>query len=191
MKIRYSCVRGAFASCLLFLASTAAFSQDAIRSDLLQAFREYDLIRTASVQKQTGPTRFLQVRADGREFNLTLTPHDLRSAGYRAEDVQVMGVFPTEDDVEINTFKGTIQGSPNSEVRVTIDANGVLGYFEENGARYFIEPAGKYSGAALADQAVVYREEDIVNREPFFCNIGLPTQIEAGAEMAGVNAVNS
>ena len=185
MKIRFSCIRGAAAMLVMASAAVAVFAQETrTRTDLLRSFRKFDLVRVAPARMrgEQAAERRLNVRADGRDFELVIEPYDLRSERYRADDTRYLGSFPAEPAV-INTYKGKIAGLPVSEVRLTLDEGSVSGFFQAGFERFFIEPAKKYSDAASADEAIVYREEDSLVSEALYCNADIPDQIEYGGEL--------
>lgn len=193
MKLRYSCIRGAVALCLAAIASAAVFAQETrTRSEISRKFKKFDLVRldSAEVNRENVAGRGLTLRAAGRDFELQLTPRDLRAPGYRAEETTTVGLFPTEAAV-VSTYKGKISGEAASEVRVTIDGSNVTGFFQSGKERFFVEPARKYSDAALPNEAVIYKEEDSLVQEPFFCNADIPGQIQYGNDLVRRSSVSS
>ncbi|MBA2333631.1 MAG: VCBS repeat-containing protein [Blastocatellia bacterium] len=182
MKTEYACFKGIMVVCIAAFTSLNVFAQEAkTRSDLTRSFEKYDLIRLEAARGDSS-FRKLTVQADGRHFELALTPNDMRSARYRAEDTRIPGRFTMESPV-VNTFKGKITGIENSEVRLTIDSGGVKGFFDDGSDRFFIEPASRYSAFAANDQSVVYREDDSRSDKSFFCASDLPGEIEKGQSM--------
>lgn len=154
---------------------------DRVKSDLGKSFKKFDVVRA---QPSGGTNRKnLKFHAAGREFELQLELNDIRSSRYRAEDSRLIGLFPMEMP-EVNTFKGKIAGEAKSEVRVSISDGSVKGFFAAGGERFFIEPAARYSDSAEIGEAVVYREEDSLNEQAFFCESDVPGQIDYGKEMA-------
>ena len=154
---------------------------DRVKSDLGKSFKKFDVVRASPAGNAN--RKSLKFRAAGRDFDLRLEANDIRSSRYRAEDSRLMGLFPMEM-AEVNTYKGKIAGETNSEVRLSINGNSVKGFFTAGSERFFIEPAARYSESAATGEAVVYREEDSLNQEPFFCETDVPGQIEYGREMA-------
>ncbi len=166
-------------SIFLFLTVTA-FSQDRqVAKELADSFRKVDVVGIDVARDH----RSLSFRANGRAFNLTITPHDLRSNSYKAIDRNaegdtILGRF------QANTYKGTIVGEENSDVRLTIDGSRIEGYYRSRGERFFIEPANRYSRLATAGQFVVYRAEDVISRHAFDCGLTLDEKVNAGKEFA-------
>lgn len=168
MKIGYACVKGLVFLCVLTLTSLSLFAQDSrTRSDLSRSFERFDLVRVAKT-RTTDTERTLNVRAAGRNFELKITPNDIISDRYRATDTQSVGEVELGMPV-VNTFKGKIAGETNSEVRLTIEGSDVIGFFDANGDRFFIEPASRYSDSAARGQSVVYREKDALTQQTFYC----------------------
>src|SRR5215218_9823635 len=183
MKFAPLALKGVFATLLALLCATLSFGQDArVKTDLGRAFKKFDLIKTkpAAAVDNNGQERRLAVQAGGRNFQLDVTPNDIRSDRYRTEDNGPAGIS-SPGNAGVKTFKCTIAGSGKSEVRLTIDGDDVEGFFEADGERFFIEPAKKYSNKAVAGEAVVYRAEDSMVESPFLCDSDIPTQISQGA----------
>ena len=181
MKMGDSRTNGLVFFCILALFSITTFAQDSkTKSDLSRSFESFDLVRVAKTRTDDSE-RTLKMQAAGRSFELRVTPNDLFSDRYQAEDTQSFGVIQLERP-EVNTFKGKIAGEDSSEVRLTIEGNKIVGFFDAEGDRFFIEPARRYSDFAAADQSVVYREKDALTQQAFFCEADLPASIEYGTE---------
>ncbi|MBC7899616.1 MAG: hypothetical protein H7070_06135, partial [Saprospiraceae bacterium] len=166
---------------LLFVVFVTG-QNDRAKDDLKRSFINSDLVRVDSAK--TGDKELkLSFQADGRHFELILEPNDIRSTRYIAEDTRLMGMFPMEQ-TGVTTYKGKIAGEQVSEVRLSIIDGSVKGFFGTGTVRYFIESAVKYSNLAAVDESVVYREEDSLNQEPFFCDADIPGQIEYGKGIA-------
>jgi hypothetical protein len=183
MKFAPLALKGVFATLIALHCATLSFGQDSrVKTDLGRAFKKFDLIKTtpAAAVGNNGQERRLAVQASGRNFQLDVTPNDIRSDRYRTEDNGPAGIS-SPGNAGIKTFKGKIAGSGRSEVRLTIDGDDVEGFFDADGERFFIEPAKKYSNKAVAGEAVVYRAEDSLVESPFLCDSDLPTQIRQGA----------
>jgi len=140
--------------------SSIAQSSD-LKADLQSSFTKVDVVRISSGSelRTVGDGKKLTVPAAGKSFELNVTLHDMRSPRYRAENTTVIGVT-TMPSLPVNTFKGKIEGEPNSEVRLTIEGVKVEGFFEGAAGRLFIEPASKYSRFAEPGDSVIYRAED-------------------------------
>ncbi len=178
--------------CVLFF-SGLAFGQDRdLLSDLGNSFKKFNVIRLdnrAALQKiEAGNS--LTISTVEKTFELNLTPNDLRSARYRAEDTSANGVRTLEKG-EITTYKGKVTGEANSEVRLTIDGTKIEGYFESKGERFFIEPAQAHSRFAGKGDFIVYQEKDLLNPEGLTCRSELIEKIERGREVVATHSFQS
>jgi hypothetical protein len=91
---------------------------------------------------------------------MTLEPHDMRAPGYRAEAWGDKGVTVLER-APVRTYKGTVQGLPGAQARMTIDEETVEGLIVTPGELFFLEPAKRYSSAAAKTDFVFYSESDL------------------------------
>jgi hypothetical protein len=125
---------------LLLLFSFPAFAQD-VRTDLQKHFEDFNLVKldkTEIIRKsKTGDS----VRVAGFEFSIS--PRDL---------------FVGLD--EVKTFRGKINGNPDSEIRLSVDENGVKGYIFDGETRFYIESAAKFSTKASTKDHIIYKSED-------------------------------
>jgi len=165
----------------------AALGQnDRARQDLGRSFRKFDLVKINGARSDDSRgSKRLSFHARGRNFELDLTPNDLRSYRYKSEDSLNPGVRMAATP-EVRTFKGIVGGDSTSVVRLSIDGPKIEGYFVANGEKLYIERARKYTNQAVEGEFVVYKEEDSLVDNTFFCNADVPTRIESG--MAGVTA---
>ncbi|HXG85259.1 MAG TPA: FG-GAP-like repeat-containing protein [Pyrinomonadaceae bacterium] len=157
------------------------------QSDLNSFFGKFNLVRLNNreiLQKvETGNS--LSISFGEKKFELNLTPRDLRSSNYRAEDEMTAGKRPNEKS-GVTTYKGKVAGQTDSEVRLTIDGTKIEGFFEADGERFFVEAARNYSPAADADEVVIYRQADLLTNNGFVCHSELAEKIEYGK--AAVNS---
>jgi hypothetical protein len=175
---------------ILAFSAVGAFGQDSkTRSDLSRSFESFDLVRVAKTQASEQETT-LKVQAAGRRFELNVVPNDLFSDRYRAEDQQAHGTFEL-DRPNVATFKGKVAGTERSEVRVTIEGNEIVGFFDVGDDRFFVEPAKRYSDNASADQSVVYRERDALSQQSFYCAADLPGRVENGMQSVTLESANA
>jgi hypothetical protein len=159
----------------------SAFAQnDALKNDLGRSFSKSKIVRlNARNAKASGK---LSIAAADKNFELSLTPRDLRAARYVAEDTALVGTRRLEK-TPVTTYKGKIAGDAQSEVRLTIDDAGIEGFFGSKRERYFIEPARKYSALAAADEFVVYQAEDVLRDKSINCPQDLAVEIEDGKSL--------
>ncbi len=171
---------------LLTLASflTASAQSDALRNDLGNSFKNVSVVRFSmrDAVRRAKASQPISFSTSNKNFELSLTPHDLRAARYIAEDTTANGTRRLEK-TPVTTYKGKIVGETDSEVRLTIDDSRIEGYFQAGAERYFIESAQKYSTLAAADEFVVYQAEDVLRDKSFTCPQDLAEKIEDGKQM--------
>ncbi len=168
--------------CLALLFSSSLFGQNInLKNDLNNSFKKFDLIRLndGEALRQIAGRQSLTITTSEKTFSLSVAPHDMRSSRYRAEVTTAEGVRRLEKG-EVNTFKGTIDGETNSQVRLAIDNSDVTGFFVSNGTKYFIEPANRHSEFAEKGDFVIYKAGDFLNQEGFLCDSELQESIEFG-----------
>ncbi len=168
----------------IMMLGTLAFGQnEQLNGDLGKSFSKFDVARTGESLRTNGGKKQIHLSAAGRSVELNIAPHDVRSPRYRAEDTTSEGVRLLER-TPVNTYKGTIAGTAKSQVRLTINGGNVEGYFESNGERFLIEPASKYSSSAAAGELVVYKAEDSLLKNEFFCGSDIEEKMEHGKSLA-------
>ena len=180
----------AFFGCLCALIfSVSIFAQNnRLDSDLKNSFADFSLVRLAdqTVSQKNQSQKSLVVATAAGNYELNLTERDLRATNYRAENTSKDGAEPLAKSA-VTTYKGTIAGANESQVRLTIDEEKIEGYFSSGGEKFYIEPASNYSRFADAKDSVIYREKDLVKTESFVCESELASKIERGAQMFGAN----
>ena len=174
---------------LVFFAAFAFAQNAGLQQDLSNSFAKFKLNKNVNLQK-TESGQKLSVQTADRNFELIITPNDLRSPRFIAEETSVNGVRQLEK-IAVTTFKGKVSGDENSNVRLTIENTKIEGYFDANGERFFIESARRYSRFADKNDLVVYRQTDLRNDASFICHSDLSAKIERGREMISANAVSS
>lgn len=193
MKASSFCARVLPHLLLTLFSSTAAFSQSAdLTGDLRRSFTKFDIVQIdrGGELRTEGENTKLSLRAGGRDYELIVSPNDLRSSRYLAENSSMIGVsiIPAPD---VTTYKGKITGEANSEVRLTIDGLRVEGYFTGEEGRIFIEPASKYSPFARTGDSVIYRAEDSLKDNSYLCEADIPGKLEYGRQIAGAAGAES
>ncbi|HEY8562336.1 MAG TPA: FG-GAP-like repeat-containing protein [Pyrinomonadaceae bacterium] len=151
-----------------------------MKNDLGRAFSDAQVVRLNA--RDAKAQQRLSLAAGDKNFELSLTPRDLRAARYAAEDTTSVGTRRLEK-TPVTTYKGKIGGDAESEVRLTIDDSGIEGFFVSNRQRYFIEPARKYSALAARDEFVVYQEADVLKDKSIYCPQDLSKDIADGKSM--------
>ena len=182
-----------FVILLISISALSVFAQnDVLKNDLSGSFKNVSVVRlnTQTAIRQAKSNQNLTIAAGNKIYQLSVAPHDLRAANYSAEDTTKVGVRRLEK-TPVTTYKGTISGAANSEVRLTMDDAGIEGYFQTNAERYFIEPANRYSNLAAADEFIVYRAEDVLRDASFTCPQDLSGKLEDGEKIVGGEGVQS
>jgi hypothetical protein len=168
------------------LSAIGIFGQnERLANDLSRTFTKFDVVSVNSrdARREANAHRTVNIAANGKNFALQLEPRNLMSSRYRAEDQGPKGSTPLPRP-QVNTFKGTVDGDNSSEVRLTMDGIKVEGYFTDGAARFFVEPARKYSAAATDEDVVVYRAEDAIDPVTFECRSELMKEMARGEEIA-------
>src|SRR5215207_712073 len=175
------------------LVAISALAQGAdLKNDLQSSFTKVDVVRIDSGDelRSEGERKTLTIQADGKTYELVITPNDILAPGYYAEDANMIGVsILTRPDVK--TYKGKITGADSSEVRLTIDGVKIEGFFQDGGDRRFIEPASKYSNLAREGDSVIYRAEDSLKDNTFLCEVDLPGRLEIGRDIVESGRIES
>jgi len=169
--------------CALVFSAVPVFGQNGnLRVDLNDSFSKFKIIRldTQAARQKIQSRQSLLVQTADKNYELNLTPRDLRTENYRAEETNADGIQSLEKSA-VTTFKGTIAGENDSQVRLTIDAGKIEGYFLTRDEKFYIEPASNYSRLAAAEDLIVYQEKDLLRTENFTC--ALEDKIERGKEM--------
>ena len=178
---------------ITFVFTHNIFAQsNALKNALKNSFSKVSVIRLNSGESlrriETGNE--LSISTAEKTFQLNLTPRDLRSPRYRAENTTSAGTQNIEF-AEVKTYKGKVSGDDNSQVRLTIEDSKIEGFFTSGGAKYFIEPARNFSPLAAKEDLVVYRPEDALNTETYSCHSDLGERIEEGKQLVASKALES
>lgn len=177
----------------IFGFTVSSFGQTSdLQNDLENSFRKFNLLKvnSRSAARRAETENRLTIQTTEKNFELVLTPNDLRAALYRAENTTGESLEPLAKG-DVTTFKGEISGEDNSTVRISIDESNIEGYFISNGEMFVIEPAGKFSRAAALQDYVVYRAADLIDPKGFSCDADVSSKIEQGREMLAANVVQS
>ncbi|MFZ0749286.1 MAG: M12 family metallo-peptidase, partial [Pyrinomonadaceae bacterium] len=163
--------RAAFAALVIALIVAAlAFSSGGVssqgpetqRRDLEKVFRQHDRLSLdpGQVTRQVKQTRSLTLTTSRGTFEMTLEPYDIRTPGYRAEAVGDNGVTVLER-APVRTYKGTVQGLPGAQARLTIDEGTVEGLIVTPRELFFLEPSKRFSASASKTDFVFYAASDV------------------------------
>lgn len=144
-----------------FLFTANVFGQsDQVKTDLAKAFKKFDVVKlNASVElTKVKAHQNIKIHTDGRDFEITLVEHDLRSADYKQSGQTTKGEIEIPKAAN-TTYKGKVNGDSTSIVRLALNSKKVEGLILTGNNRYYIEPAGNYSSKAAAEDFLVYKQE--------------------------------
>jgi hypothetical protein len=159
--------------------------RDARDEELSKHFRKYDLIRMdrASAAEQVRKRGRLLLKSSERDFDLQLTPHDMRSADYSAQVIDSAGVRHQLPKPEVNTFVGEVKGLPDAQVRLSLTPKGMEGAIIGKERRYFFQPARPLSKQAGEDDLIFYESSDLTD-EGATCGVTLAEEVAAQEEQS-------
>ncbi|MBP6003927.1 MAG: VCBS repeat-containing protein [Pyrinomonadaceae bacterium] len=172
-----------FGLAAILLSAVTIFSQTAeFRADLGRAFSRFEVVSVAGDQLVGRSTTNRKIRFTGsRNLEITLMPHDMRSAGFKAQNAGFDGET-TVERAAVTTFRGRVDGDSASEVRLNMINGRLEGFIKSRGETVFVEPAAKYSAWA-SDELVIYRAEDALTEQSFACGSSMVEKIDRGKSM--------
>lgn len=149
--------------CSLLIMSISVFAQDALRKDLNESFKNYDLVNLdkKTLLAKAKSEQPIELQAYGRDFEFILIPNDLRADIYRAVETTGFGDRELER-TEVITYKGKLKNDLDSEVRFTITQDFIEGLIYTGGSKFFIAQAEKFSSRARENDTVIYQESDLI-----------------------------
>src|ERR1043166_9536365 len=166
---------------LPFFASPAASSQgrrpqtqDVERT--LDAFDELTLDPAAMLREER-KTGGLQLDTSRGTFNLALEPFDIRAPDHRSVDVEADGTTRDLPREPSHAFKGTVRGTPGTQVRLLLDEQQLVGIIVTPGENYFIEPERRLSSSAGANDFVFYAPSALKQKEMGACGTPLAQRV--------------
>ncbi|MGQ0761241.1 MAG: M12 family metallo-peptidase [Acidobacteriota bacterium] len=135
---------------------------DPQRRDLEKVFSRHDRLSLdpGQIHRQVKQTRSLTLNTSRGTFEMTLEPHDMRAPGYVAEAWGDNGVHVIETG-PVRTYKGTVEGLPGAQARMTIDEGTVEGLIVTPSELFFLEPSKRFSGSAAKTDFVFYAASDV------------------------------
>ena len=100
-----------------FIIPSVSSHNGRLEQELAGHFLQHQTLKLDAAQAaaQVRATGRLSLNATDLSFDLELTPHDMRAAGYRAEEFGAGGVGHPIDTGPVRTFNGTAQGSERGE----------------------------------------------------------------------------
>ena len=143
-----------------FIATPVQHQGDAIQNASTKAFSiDTDAIY-AYANQQSGTFPLTLSFQASQHWEMELAPHDLRSPSYRL--ITADGLVHSDASSPAITYKGTLRGQPNSEVRMTI-TNGYLRALiqEDEALFYYIESTD--TGSLKANPTVLLSQGDPYN----------------------------
>jgi hypothetical protein len=165
-----------FVFSLLFQVSI--FAQN-LQNELKTTFRNFKVVKV-NADDATQKVNLRETLQIG-DFAIRLTPRDLRSSRYRAEETDKDGLKLLEKGF-ITTYKGRVSGKENSNVRINLSAENIEGYIVSDGETFYLESAKKFAKSATANDVVVFRSQDLVKPETFDCPLDVVTKISRGKD---------
>lgn len=161
------------------LFSAFSFGQNAnLQTDLTKSFKQVQLVQIdQTALRQAENSKTLSITTANKTFELNLIPRDLRSPRYKSEETTANGLKSLEKG-KVATFKGRVGGEENSDVRLSISGAKIEGYFAVGGERFYIEPAGKYSEFAGAEDFIIYQSGDLSANIDLYCEDNLIGKLE-------------
>lgn len=153
------------AAAVLSSPSVSSQGGDPQRRDLDRVFSRHERLTLdpGQIQRQVKQTRSLTLTTSRGTFEMTLEPHDMRAPGYVAEAWGDNGVHVIETG-PVRTYKGTVEGLPGAQARMTIDEGTVEGLIVTPSELFFLEPSNRFSGSAAKTDFVFYAASDV--KEP-------------------------
>ncbi|HEX5702971.1 MAG TPA: M12 family metallo-peptidase [Pyrinomonadaceae bacterium] len=149
------------------------------RRDLDRVFRQHDRLSLdpGQVARQVKQTRSLTLTTSRGTFEMTLEPYDIRTPGYVAEAWGDNGSVRVLERAPVRTYKGTVQGLPGAQARMTIDEGTVEGLIVTPRELFFLEPSKRFSGSAAKTDFVFYAASD-VKQSAGECGMTMKEQVE-------------
>ena len=150
-------------------------------NELNQVLRRYSALKISPAQSlaKIGAENRLSLSVNGQTMNLNLRPNDLLAPDYRAEETFAVGKSRAVARPNVKLFKGVVENSDNSSVRLSITDKKIEGIISVNNQDLYLEPANVFAPNALADEFVIYDAADLQQDIPLSC--GLETRVEKTA----------
>lgn len=152
--------------------------------DLDRVFRKRELVtlNPAEVAARVRGTGQVSLAAGGKTYDLVLMPNDLRAPNFRAEETIEGGARRVLKNNAVRTYKGFVRGMEGATAAFSIDERTFEGMILTPEARYFIEPARKYSAAARTDDYVLYNSADVIEGQEVSCGTTLNQKVKTAIE---------
>lgn len=135
----------------------AAEVQEAL-DEVLYDYSVFEL-DLAALEARVKTTGRLNLYLGNQAFPMSLELNDMRDPAYRAVLMTDQG--EVEVDPPVGTYKGVIDGDPESSVRLAVHSDLFEGYVWTEKEWVFIDPVSNYAPGAPMNEVVVYREQDV------------------------------
>lgn len=152
--------------------SVAPLSDFDVHQALYEDFVNYDMatVDPAGLRRSVDTAGKVQLTLAGSSHELILEPVEVRAPSYVATAVGVDG------EVEVprqpaSTFRGRVHDDPESDVRLFISEDLVMGYVKVDDRRFFIDPADRYAKGGGAHRLVIYEDGDQRDTEGVSCGM--------------------
>ncbi|HET9713201.1 MAG TPA: M12 family metallo-peptidase, partial [Pyrinomonadaceae bacterium] len=157
--------------------------------ELSKHFHKYDLLRMdpAAAAAQVRNGQRLLLKSSVRDFDLQVSPYDMRSSDYSAQVIDSKGIKHALPKGEVITYKGNVKGLPDAQARMSLTGRGLEGAIITKQGRYFLQPAQNISKTAAADEFVLYEGSDVI-KEDGTCGVTLADEVAAQEEVAQAGA---
>jgi hypothetical protein len=147
-----------------FLSPSGAQSGRArLQQDIEQVFlshEEVQLDTRAAARRVQGSGR-LSLVTPRHNFEIRLSPHDVRASNYRAEEDIYGGIKREVPMPAISTYRGNVEGMAGAEARFTVNENRLEGMIITSEGSYFLESARNYSSAAGPNDYLLYEASEV------------------------------
>lgn len=144
----------------------------ALHESLAQSLNFYDLRELQNSQWTKAIHRGETIELDllGQLVEAQLQPYSLRAKNFRS----VM-ILEDGSEVEVNrpvpTYRGSLIGIPDSDVRLIITDEMITGTVKMEGEVYFFQPVAKFHKKMGTDITVIYRDSDVQEGAKAFCGM--------------------
>ncbi len=153
--------------------------------EIAKALKKYDLVRLGrpELKSQMQKNGRLLLNTSAGDFDLELTPYDLRSPDYQSQMIGADGIAQRLPVTPVKTFKGSVNGSARAQARMTLTNMGLEGIVITESDRYFLQPARTFSKTANDDEFVFYNGND-TTESLGTCGVTLADEVGARERLA-------
>ncbi|MGB7621926.1 MAG: zinc-dependent metalloprotease family protein [Terriglobia bacterium] len=130
---------------------------------------ELDLDQISAEAKSTGR---ISIEIDNIRTELVLRLKNLRSSDIQWTETTATGVVQ-ESLPPVSTYDGEVEGEPDSQVRLLVRPELLIGFIRRGNDWIFIDPLSLYVPGAKRQQSVAYHEADIRPEYPGVCGTTL------------------